>query len=110
MLVAAGGAAGAAVRWAVVGGTASDGHFPWPTLVVNLVGCLVVGLLLGADRSVVLVAGIGFAGGLTTFATFSLELALLLDRGDAATALVYVGASLAGGVIAVLVGQRWSPW
>ena len=110
LLVAAGGAAGAVARWAVVGGAPADGRFPWPTLAVNLVGCLVVGLLVRADRTLVMLAGIGFAGGLTTFATFSLELAVLLDRGEPLLAAAYLTSSLVGGVGAVLLGRWWSPW
>ena len=94
------------MRWAVVAAAAASTAFPWPTLVVNIAGCFVVGLLVRADRAPVLLLGIGFAGGLTTFSTFTLEIARLLDRSDALTATLYLGASLAGGMAAVVAGHR----
>ncbi len=104
--VAIGGTAGATVRWAVAHVAASTSAFPWPTLVVNLVGCLVLGLLLHASRSTTVLVGIGFAGGLTTFSTFAVEIASLLRDSDAPTAAGYLAVSLVGGVLAVLAGQR----
>ena len=109
--VAAGGAAGAVVRWAVVTWAASSSAFPWPTLLVNLVGCLVVGMLFRSPRSTVMLLGVGFAGGLTTFSTFAVEVAALLDGTDPGTAVAYVVTSVLGGVAAVVVGGwaslRW---
>ncbi len=84
--------------------------FPWGTLVVNIAGCLLVGVL-GAlfappgrmhdlqDLRVFLV--VGLLGGFTTFSAFSLEALLLLQRGEPAAAAGYVAASLVGCLIAV---------
>ena len=104
--VAIGGAAGAGTRWEVAHAAASSSAFPWPTLLVNLLGCLVVGLLLHASRSTTVLVGIGYAGGLTTFSTFAVEIASLLRDSDPLTAVTYVAVSLVGGVLAVLAGQR----
>ncbi len=81
LLVAAGGAAGALLRWgvsrAVPGRTA--------TLAVNLAGSLLLGLLLHAGPSMAALVGIGFCGALTTFSTYALE---VVQGGGARYALV----------------------
>lgn len=105
LVVAAGGAAGAAARWGV--GELiprSDAGFPWSTFVVNIVGCLVIGfatrwVVRGSDAW--LGAVVGVLGGFTTFSTFAVETRGLLDDGHGGTALLYVGASLIVGLVAV---------
>ncbi|WP_436795708.1 fluoride efflux transporter FluC [Actinospongicola halichondriae] len=108
-LVALGGTAGAAARWAVVGLVGTDGGFPWWTLLVNVVGCLLLGALLGVREEVRLGLGTGFCGGLTTFSTFTVETATMLDAGHSARAAVYLLVSLAAGVAAVVAGWRLAP-
>ena len=77
--------------------------FPWGTLVVNVLGCLVVGILAALfepasplhvrqDLRVMLVVGV--LGGFTTFSAFSLE-TLLLQRGVVWAAVTYVATSIA---------------
>src|SRR5688500_12661493 len=73
---ASGGALGASCRWFVVH-AAPDVAFPWPVLLVNIIGSLVLGVLLAEEPShprarVALhdLGAIGFCGGLTTFSTF----------------------------------------
>ncbi len=105
LVVAVGGAIGAAGRWGVaelVDG--SDGGFPWATFVVNVVGCLLIGiatrrLVRGSDAWLGVVVGV--LGGFTTFSTFAVETRGLLDDGHGGTALLYVGASLIVGLVAV---------
>lgn len=109
VLVAVGGAFGATVRWAVVEATRDAGSFPWWTLLVNVAGCLVLGLLRRARRSTMLLCGIGFCGGLTTFSTFSLEVALLLDDERLGTATGYLAFSLVLGLASYAVGRRLVP-
>lgn len=104
-LVAAGGAAGASVRWVVGAGTVGEGAFPWWTLLVNVAGCLLLGLLVGAEGSWRLGLGTGFCGGLTTFSTFSVEVAALLDAGEVGTAATYLAASLVLGILAFVGGR-----
>jgi CrcB protein len=89
-------------------------RFPWPVLAVNVAGCLLVGVLLAIAedartpdaRSALLrdVGAIGFCGGFTTFSTFAVEVARLLDDGRTATATAYVAGSVALGVAAVVAG------
>lgn len=104
--VGVGGAVGAVCRWAVVAMADTAAAFPWPTLVVNLLGCFLIGTLVRASRSAGMLLGIGFAGGLTTFSTFAVEVASLLERSDSATAATYLVTSLAGGMVAVVLGHR----
>jgi CrcB protein len=110
LLVAAGGVLGAWARYGMT--TINTLRFPYGTLAVNLVGCLLMGLLLrGTETGVVksewrLLIGIGFLGALTTFSTFSGETLALLNKGSLATALLYIGASVAGCLLMVTLGYR----
>ena len=106
LLVAVGGTMGAGLRWAVLEAT-PEVVFPWPVLVVNLVGCALFGALLGleAPRSTRLLVGTGLCGGLTTFSTFTVEVAQLLRADDAPTAVAYIVASVIGG-LAVATAAR----
>ena len=104
--VALGGTVGATLRWAVldvVGGA----PFPWPVLLINLVGCTVLGLLIGLEvpRSTRLLLGAGLCGGLTTFSTFSVEAAQMLRADDTTLAVAYILCSVVGGLIAIVAGR-----
>ena len=108
--IAAGGAVGATCRWLVVAAT-DDHRFPWPVLVVNVVGSFILGVLLAEEPThprarVALhdLGAIGFCGGLTTFSTFAIEVVELIDRGDGALAVPYGLASVVGTIAAVVAG------
>jgi len=104
LAIAGGGAIGAIARFWV--STAVYGllgrEFPWGTLVVNLVGSFLMGLLalllierlalLPEVRAALL---IGFLGSFTTFSTFSLETLTLVEQGELLRAALNVGASVA---------------
>ncbi|MGH8379325.1 fluoride efflux transporter CrcB [Pseudomonas sp.] len=111
--VSAGGIAGTLLRFA----TANWVNAHWPrhfylgTLAVNLIGCLLIGLLYGLflHRPLVPVelrAGliVGFLGGLTTFSSFSLDTLRLLESGQAPLAFGYAGLSVFGGLLATWAG------
>jgi fluoride exporter len=112
VLAALGGALGALARWAL--GEAlphSPGGWPWSTLLVNLLGCLLIGALLAVllarfPRSPWLrpFLAVGVLGGFTTYSTFAVDVVRLTDAGHALLAAGYVLTSVLGGVIAVLAG------
>ena len=119
LLVASGGAFGSVVRHAVSGaaqrwlapGAGVFGSFPAGTLVVNISGSLLIGLvaglaesraLLGAEARLLLATGI--LGGYTTFSAFSLETLLLLRAGQTTTALTSVALQVGLGVAAAFAG------
>lgn len=110
MAVAAGGALGAALRWGVLTTIDTPG-FPWPVLLVNAAGSILLGVLLAEEwsrpRARLLLhdfGGIGLCGGLTTFSTFSLEVVDLVRDDEASTAALYAVASVASALIGVMLG------
>lgn len=111
--VALGGAVGSAARHSMnlacarLCGTA----FPWATLAVNVLGCFAMGLLVSMlGEKLSLSPGwrafltTGVLGGFTTFSAFSLDVALLMERGEGALAAAYVLASVGLSLGAILVG------
>ena len=84
--------------------------FPWATLFVNLFGSLLMGLLAGwlvqkgGDEQARLFLGVGILGGFTTFSAFSFELGQMIQRGELASATLYVFASVTGGVFLLFAG------
>lgn len=105
LLVAAGGAAGAAARWGVTeAAPARAGAFPAATLAVNVLGAALLGYLVGRvpvsdDRSeaVRLLLGTGVLGGFTTFSAFAVQ----IWEGPA---VAYAVVSVVAGVLAAVVG------
>lgn len=102
--IALGGALGSVARYSLSGYSNQafgDGRFPIGTLMVNLVGCLLVGILAGLGERHQLFSHdarffifTGIMGGFTTFSAFGLETIMLLRRGDLTLALVYVACSV----------------
>lgn len=107
-----GGAVGAGLRFQV--GRLALAQFgsalPWSTLIVNLSGGFLAGLLVGVlsrlegSEQLLLVLGVGLLGGFTTFSAFSVELATMIQQGRLAAGAAYAGVSLAGSVLAVFLG------
>lgn len=113
ILVACGGALGSVVRYLVGIALASSMGFPWTTLLVNVLGSLLIGLAFGYGQAVggqasafLLLVGMGFCGGFTTFSTFSLEGLKLLQAGLPLLYALYVVASVGLGLFAVWFGYR----
>lgn len=110
LAIAVGGAAGAGLRWTVLT-SVEPGRFPWPVLVINVAGSVLLGVLLAEEsihpvrRLLVHDGGaIGFCGGLTTFSTFAVEVVNLTRAGDAGLAALYGTVSLVAAVAGVLCG------
>ena len=109
ILVASGGAIGAVVRYGVgVGTKAWFGEtVPVGTLIVNVVGCFLFGVVLKSklvpDDYYPLVA-VGFLGALTTFSTFGAETLLAVEQGSWKLAVGNVLANVAFGLLAVWLG------
>ncbi len=108
--VAVGGAMGASLRYLTVQQVVRwvGTGVPLGTLVVNLVGCFVMGLLLGAfgtrfDTAPLVLTGI--LGGFTTFSAFSADTLVLFERGAGTMALVYVSVTVIGTLLACFVGM-----
>jgi CrcB protein len=108
LLVALGAAVGAPLRYLTDHVLRSwfQAAFPWGTFVVNAVGSLLLGLLVGggASGALLAVAGAGFCGALTTYSTFSYETLRLVETGAVRTALLNVVGSLTTGVLAAATG------
>ncbi|MEZ5115329.1 MAG: fluoride efflux transporter CrcB [Candidatus Nanopelagicales bacterium] len=108
LLVAIGAAVGAPARYLLDRAVMQrvTGAFPWGTLLVNVLGSLVLGLVLGAalPPPARLLLGVGFCGALTTFSTFGYETQRLLDGGARRTALLNVVVSVLACVAAVAAG------
>src|SRR5262245_25518747 len=105
--VALGGAAGSLLRFGITGLFSSGAtRFPTGTLLVNLAGCFVIGLLWGLTESKSIEPGLtvflfpGLLGGFTTFSAFALEWLQLVKSGSMLLALGYLLASVCGGLLA----------
>lgn len=109
----AGGAIGSALRWQA-GRIALDRFgpaFPWGTWGVNLVGGFLAGLAAGllmrqgaAGEPLRMFLLVGLLGGFTTFSAFSLELMVLIERGQGGSAFAYAAISVLAGVTALYIG------
>ena len=111
-LVFLGGGVGAALRHGVnVAALRALGPgWPYGTFAVNVVGSFAMGLLIGwlvrngASHEVRLTVATGVLGGFTTFSAFSLDALDLWERGEPALAALYVAATVALSLAAVVVG------
>jgi len=100
-LVLAAGAVGSALRY-LAGRAGARATWPWPVLLVNVVGSLIAGVGIHSDVSLIVVTG--FAGGLTTFSTLSVETVQLFLSSRWRSAVGSVAANLALGILAAIGG------
>ncbi|MFD8543004.1 fluoride efflux transporter CrcB [Streptomyces sp. NPDC059649] len=108
-VVALGGGAGAAARYgAALLWPTAPGGFPWTTLVVNAVGCAIIGIFMvvitdvwAAHRLVRPFFGTGVLGGFTTFSTYAVDIQRLLAQGRAGAGLGYLALTLVAALAAV---------
>ncbi|PJN36867.1 CrcB protein [Streptomyces sp. CB02959] len=110
--VALGGAIGASARYgASLLWPTAVGAFPWTTLVVNAIGCAVIGVFMilitdvwAAHRLVRPFFGTGVLGGFTTFSTYAVDIQHLVQRGEARTGLAYMALTLVAALASVWAG------
>ena len=115
LIVGLGGGAGSILRYAVhkFFQAQSIATFPTGTLVVNIAGCFLIGILWSmASRSLTwneemkLLLMTGFCGGFTTFSAFTLEGIGLLKENKTLLFFIYLTASVVGGLLATFIGIR----
>ncbi|MCI5075954.1 fluoride efflux transporter CrcB [Oricola sp.] len=113
LLVALGGGLGASARYLtnLAALRVAGPHFPWGTMIVNILGSFAMGLLIaalarrtGASMEVRSFLATGFLGGFTTFSAFSLDFALMWERGDQWHGLIYLIASVVVSICALFAG------
>ncbi|GAA1756559.1 CrcB family protein [Luedemannella helvata] len=111
--ISAGGVIGTLARYGIsVAWPHRPGGFPWSTFVVNVSGCLLIGVLMAVLTERVVTwrlarpfLGVGVLGGYTTFSTYVVDIGRAASAGSAGTALAYLAATLAGAVAAVWAGS-----
>ena len=114
LAVAIGGVLGAEARYGLSRAWPHPvGAFPWSTLLINVTGSFLLGVLLvvierrpGLPRLTRPLLGTGVLGGYTTFSTFGVDAAQSMHHGRVSVALLYVAITLVSGVLAVVSG-RW---
>ncbi|WP_328316243.1 fluoride efflux transporter FluC [Streptomyces sp. NBC_00388] len=107
--VSLGGVAGASARYgAGLLWPTAPGGFPWTTLLVNAVGCALIGVFMvvitdvwAAHRLVRPFFGTGVLGGFTTFSTYAVDIQRLVADGHVRTGLAYLGLTLLAALAAV---------
>lgn len=107
-LVGVGGFFGAIARFGInqIVSRIVSTHFPLATLMVNVLGSLFLGFLIGKrfDDILMLLMGVGFLGSFTTFSTFALESVQMFIRNKRHLAILYQVLSYGGGIIGAFLG------
>ncbi|MEU4391714.1 fluoride efflux transporter CrcB [Kribbella sp. NPDC023855] len=113
-VIALGGAIGASARYLIgQAWPAPSGSLPWATVVINVTGCALIGVLMVlvsevwvAHRLIRPFAGTGILGGFTTFSTYAVDIQQLIADGQPLTALSYLLITVVGAIAAVLAATR----
>lgn len=112
LLIGTGGFAGSVSRYLLTKFIATKWPmaFPWGTFSVNILGCFLIGIIMGMsfqssiNTQTRLLLATGFCGGFTTFSTYSLEIFELYQRGEAGISMLYLFASILAGFLSVWLG------
>lgn len=110
LLVGLGGMAGSMLRY-LFSVSIKPGGFPYATFAVNLIGCLLIGIVMGFalkagwnNQNWRLFLATGFCGGFTTFSAFSLECIQLVQQHRYPAVIAYIGLSIILGLAATFAG------
>ena len=116
LLVGFGGFIGSIIRYKLGGLVlqhSQNWKFPLSTLIINVIGCFLIGLIGGyaehsqvLQRNIMLFLMTGVLGGFTTFSAFSYETLFLIKRGQLMIAAAYVGLSVFCGLVVVFAGFK----
>lgn len=115
LLVALGGSAGSVLRYLSQKfiGNLYVHPFPWGTLVVNITGCFLIGVLwsivsrnISMNEDLKLLLMTGFCGGFTTFSAFTLESITLIKQERLLLFFLYVIISVGAGLLATFAGMK----
>lgn len=113
ILIAIGGSVGSVLRYltSLFVNKYFASAFPLATFIANVLGCFLIGFIIGmlnkhqlADTPLKWLLVTGFCGGFTTFSAFGFENVSLMQSGNAAMAFAYVAASVVAGLAAVWLG------
>ena len=107
LLVGGAGLAGVLARYGLTRLTLHTEALIWTTVGINVIGSFLLGLLAAEhwfSRDVREAIGVGLLGGFTTFSTFSVQVVLETDAGKPGKAMVYIAASVIGGIAAAAAG------
>jgi len=112
LLIFLGGGLGSVIRFLISKSVVISGNsFPFATFLVNIIGSLLIGVILGwalkensISQNTVLFLATGFCGGFTTFSAFAYENLIFLKTGDFTSFLLYTIGSLIVGILAVFIG------
>ncbi len=113
-VISAGGVLGALARFGLQAAfPVPFGGFPWVTFWINVVGCLLIGVLMvlitevvSAHRLVRPFLGVGVLGGFTTFSAYVVDIQRAVAQGAPVVGLAYLAGTLVAALVAVVLGVR----